>query len=378
MAPRVGFLIDRWEPARGGAERALASLAAHLAGRGWDVRAFGLAASPGAPGRFEAVAARGLTRSARERALARALPRAAEEAGCDATVGIRHLERTDLYWPHGGAHAETLRARRRSRGRGPGAAVGRHRTFLALERTLLGRGGARRVACVSELVRAELARDYPAASGRLVTVPNGVDLERFHPGLRAAAGAEWRRSQGVAPAEPLLVLAAGNPLLKGFPALLDALGTLTARRWTLVLAGPRHPRRWERLARRRGLPAGRVRVLARAEATALWAAADLCVHPTWRDPCSLAVLEALACGTPAVTTRFNGAAEALGDPRAGTVIADPGDAAALASAVEGWLERIGEGAVDRAAARAAVAGRDERRTLASLEALLLELTRTSS
>jgi hypothetical protein len=39
---RIGFLIDRWRPDRGGAERAMADLASWLADRGHDVRAFAI------------------------------------------------------------------------------------------------------------------------------------------------------------------------------------------------------------------------------------------------------------------------------------------------------------------------------------------------
>jgi len=54
------------------------------------------------------------------------------------------------------------------------------------------------------------------------------------------------------------------------------------------------------------------------------------VHPTFYDPCSLVVLEALACGLPVITTRFNGASELLHPPREGFVVDDPHDAQQLA------------------------------------------------
>ena len=63
------------------------------------------------------------------------------------------------------------------------------------------------------------------------------------------------------------------------------------------------------------------------------------MHPTFYDPCSLVVLEALACGLPVVTTRYNGAAELMNPPADGLVIADPHDAPALAAAVTRMLDR---------------------------------------
>jgi UDP-glucose:(heptosyl)LPS alpha-1,3-glucosyltransferase len=57
-------------------------------------------------------------------------------------------------------------------------------------------------------------------------------------------------------------------------------------------------------------------------------AADFLVHPTFYDPCSLVVLEALACGLPIITTRYNGASELLHPSpphQEGYVLRDPHD-----------------------------------------------------
>src|SRR5947209_5603213 len=70
-------------------------------------------------------------------------------------------------------------------------------------------------------------------------------------------------------------------------------------------------------------------------------ASDFLAHPTFYDPCANVVPEALACGLPIVTSRYNGAAELLhatgGDPaeRAeGYVVDDPHHHARLAWCLE--------------------------------------------
>jgi UDP-glucose:(heptosyl)LPS alpha-1,3-glucosyltransferase len=66
------------------------------------------------------------------------------------------------------------------------------------------------------------------------------------------------------------------------------------------------------------------------------------VHPTFYDPCSNVVLEALACGLPVITTRYNGASELLSGEREtraeGYVIADPHDVPRLAWALTQLLD----------------------------------------
>ena len=60
---------------------------------------------------------------------------------------------------------------------------------------------------------------------------------------------------------------------------------------------------------------------------------DVAVLPTFYDPCSRYILEALAAGKPVITTRFNGAGEQFVDNRHGKVIDAPGDIPALVEAI---------------------------------------------
>ncbi len=363
---KAGFLIDRWRPGRGGAEKALALLAAHLEERGWEVHAFGArgpARGEDAPGRFHRVRALGVTRAGYEKALGRALVEAARQEGDLVTVGVRHLPRVDLLWTQNGI----LRAEF-----GEGPLRGKRRVFLEFERDLLDRGGARRVACVSSLVRDEVLRFYPSCRDRVVLVPNGVDLERFRIETREREGTELRKSLGIPRGHLLLTFPGRDPSRKGLPLLLRALAPLQGLPWVLLVAGPKNPGRWRREALRRGLAPERVRVLSHLEGPALAAGSDLCVLPTKRDPCGLVILEALACGTPVVTTARAGAAEVLRGGEGGTVLEDPEDQGALEAALEGWMNRLLSGPPDREALRGRVRDRGLVPWMEAMENLLVQ------
>ncbi|MFV1960011.1 MAG: glycosyltransferase, partial [Planctomycetota bacterium] len=99
-----------------------------------------------------------------------------------------------------------------------------------------------------------------------------------------------------------------------------------------LVAGARR-RAWPgRRARRLGV-AGRIHEVGyRADPRPLYVAADVLVHPTFHDPCSLACLEALAMGVPVITTPANGVGELMG-PRGGIVVEAIGDPSAVAVAV---------------------------------------------
>jgi UDP-glucose:(heptosyl)LPS alpha-1,3-glucosyltransferase len=69
------------------------------------------------------------------------------------------------------------------------------------------------------------------------------------------------------------------------------------------------------------------------DARALYAGGDALLLPTYYDPCSLAALEALSCGTPVITTRQNGAAELLEQGSSGFVLKEPFEAESMAQAL---------------------------------------------
>ncbi len=69
-----------------------------------------------------------------------------------------------------------------------------------------------------------------------------------------------------------------------------------------------------------------------------YAASDIYVHPTFYDSCSLTVLEALASGLPAVTTRFNGASDAILSDEGGKIVQDPANADEIADAIAYYFD----------------------------------------
>jgi UDP-glucose:(heptosyl)LPS alpha-1,3-glucosyltransferase len=69
-----------------------------------------------------------------------------------------------------------------------------------------------------------------------------------------------------------------------------------------------------------------------------YAVSDIYVHPTFYDSCSLTVLEALASGLPAVTTRFNGASDAILSDEGGKIVQDPADAEEIAGAIAFYFD----------------------------------------
>ena len=107
-----------------------------------------------------------------------------------------------------------------------------------------------------------------------------------------------------------------------------------------VIGGERAERRagFERAAREAGLGA-RVHWLGVQGDPQRWlAAADLMLFPTRFDAFGSAVLEALACGVPAVVSRLAGAAELVTEGKTGSVLDPQVGGAAWAAAARPFLD----------------------------------------
>jgi len=150
------------------------------------------------------------------------------------------------------------------------------------------------------------------AAVRREVIPNGVDLTVFAPG----DGAQARAELGVAPDAKLVVFAAQGGRANEFkdhPTLAAALERLPDVE-EVSLGDPAVPP---------------------AEVARWLRAADLYVHPSRADTFPSGVLEALAVGTPVVASAVGGIPEQVSDETG--VLVEPGDPAALASAIEHLL-----------------------------------------
>jgi UDP-glucose:(heptosyl)LPS alpha-1,3-glucosyltransferase len=148
---------------------------------------------------------------------------------------------------------------------------------------------------------------------RIHVIYNGVDTTRFSPEACGPLRRPTRAALGASDEAALVLMVASNFYLKGLPTALHAMARLVAAGTDarLVIAGRGDPAQFSRTIERLGL-GGRVTFLGNVDDTLpYYAAADAVVLPTYHDPCSLTVLEAWACGIPAITTRWNGASELM-------------------------------------------------------------------
>jgi glycosyltransferase involved in cell wall biosynthesis len=231
---------------------------------------------------------------------------------------------------------------------------------------------------MSRLIREEMVT-AGVPGERVRVLPHGVDTERFRP-ASPAERAGLRARLGL-PGGPLAVYAGRLLRGKGLETLLDALAaTSVPAGLRLVLVGSGEGQALDATAdlRARAARLGlepRVVFAGRSDRVEDYLrASDVFVFPSLFEALGIALVEAAACGLPAIASRTGGIVDVVEDGRSGWLVT-PGDAGALAAA----LSELARDEVLRAAmaehARArALARFDERDVLLGYRALFRELS----
>ena len=341
----------------GGAERYALDLASGLAERGHEVHLFGRkAARLPSHLRFHRVMSLALGRAVKTWSFD--VSAAARVRGSDFAV-IQGFGKTRCQTVHragGGVHRAYLERRGGSRSL-------YDRVVIRIEDELFSSSRLRAIIAPSGWVRREIERFYPGVASRILVIPNGVDTARFYPQGRELDRARLAERISLPGGSAVLLFVATNFALKGLDVAIAALVRLPSA--CLVVAGGDDPAPFRKAASAAGV-GERVRFLGRVEAVSeLYRASDLLLHPTRYDPFANVCLEAMACGTPVVTTDRNGAADLLARGGGEVVPAEAG-ADSVASAV-GRLLSQGEAAGKRA--REVAEGCDRKRHVEAVEAV---------
>lgn len=152
---------------------------------------------------------------------------------------------------------------------------------------------------------------------RIRVLRNGVDLKMFRP----LDQAECRRKLGT---KGQVLLSVGNLVpLKGHDLVIKALQSLPGSQLVIVGTGPEE-QKLRRLARALGLTE-RVRFhggAAHEDMCEIYNAADALVLASASEGWPNVLLEAMACGTPVISTDVSGAREAVSAPAAGLICSE--------------------------------------------------------
>ena len=372
---RIALLVRRFDPSGGGTERDFAASSLCLMRAGHEIRIY---------------AARALTRSWHDISIRQLpIPRfsrtlevagfgllaagLARRAGADLTISFGRTVDTDVLRCEGGAHASYLKAaaqwdpalRSASRYLTPYHAAQCWMESRGFRSSRLGL-----VAAISQLVGGDVARRFALEPSKIEVVYNGVDLDRFRPGLENGRRLEIRRQLGIEASGPVAVFIGNGFARKGLKQLIEAWPMLGREPYLIVAGQDRSASTYHNLARRLGVER-RILFLGRRQDTPdLIAAADALALPSLFEAFGNVVLEAMAAGRPVLTSARCGAAEVLPPQLQSFLVQDPSNPQEIAARLTALMPAARElGQIARTAAEQFTWDRYGERFVGLIEAL---------
>jgi len=355
---RFATAIRDFSRRKGGAERYLVDLCARMTSEDFEVHVYAEHWEEEVEGiHFHRVETIPFPKSARLLSFAVRATKAIERGNYDVTLGVGNTLKADVLQPHGGVHWAWF-----------------WRSLSAYDHPILWmikfivrvlspkqwingyiedapykNKRCNKIIAISDMVKRDMIRWYGIPENRIAIIYNGVDIERFHP-RNGQYREEIRARYGIGH-EFLILFISNNFRMKGLGYLIKALADIKQKDYPLfrlLVLGRDRKNLYLRMAKKLGISERVIFVGSTDEPEKYYGAADLLVHPSFYDACSLSVLEALASGLPVVTTYANGAMGMVDHGEDGWVVKDPKD---LDEITEGILYFVSEAARHHASNR---------------------------
>jgi len=344
---RFATAIRNFSGRKGGAERYLVDLCTRLVHEGYEVHVYAEHWEEEVQGiHLHRVKTLPFPKSLRLLSFAIKATREMKIGNYDVTLGVGNTLEANVLQPHGGVHWAWFWRSLRAYDHPILWMIKLLGRILSPKQWASGwiedrpykRGNYSRIVAISDMVKEDIIQRYKVPEDRISVVYNGVDIERFHPRNRQYRE-EIRRKLSIGD-EFVMLFVSNNFRMKGLVFLMRALADLKkegAPPFKLLVLGRDRKAPYLRLAKKINISEETVFAGSTNEPEKYYGTADLLVHPTFYDACSLTVLEALASGVPVITTFSNGASGVI-RPEEGRVIRDPKNLEELKEAVRYFLE----------------------------------------
>ena len=343
---RIALLARRFDRHGGGTERDLIITAECLRAAGHEITIFARELrGPSGDFKVRRVGGPALGRTAGLLSFAYGAPAAARREGADLVLSFARTVGAEVMRSGGSAHISYLRAARQWRSALQWRAMRAspyHRAQVFIERRAFASPRLKAAIAVSNLVRDDLIREFHLPAAEVVTLYNGVDLERFTPPSDDSARREIRSSLDIADGAPLVAFVGNGFGRKGLRFLIEAWPEV-ARGAHLIVVGADQKGRWyQREAMRLGVGARIHFGGGMPDVTHIFHAVDAVALPSLFEPFGNVVMEAMASGLPVLSSAQSGASELLPEPMQRFVVRDPTNADEIAQRMNALLDADSE------------------------------------
>lgn len=282
---------------------------------------------------------RGIANHTRDLAFSRRVEAELRQRPHDLVVGFNKMPGLDCYYAADTCYLAKVMEERGALSR----LTPRFRVYSGFERAVFTGGTELLMISANEI--GVFRRYYGTPLKRFHLLPPGIRRDRIMPADYEDRRRRTRAAWELGPGDKLVLLVGSGFRTKGLDRAIAALAALAddeRARTRLFVVGQDNSRPFAAQAHRAGV-AGQVSFLqGRDDVPELLWAADLLIHPAYRENTGTVLLEAMVAGLPVLTTDVCGYAHYVTDASMGSVVPSPFDQSVLNRGLSELLFRRAE------------------------------------
>ncbi|MEI8247610.1 MAG: glycosyltransferase family 4 protein [Lentisphaerota bacterium] len=236
-------------------------------------------------------------------------------------IGFNRIPGLDVYFAGDNCLAEKAEKRFFYRTFNP-----RYRTYAYMEKIIFSPSAHTEILYIAEPQKTGYIKHYATQAQRFHLLPPGIPEDRRRSPESAAIREIFRKTEGIAADEHILLQVGSGFIAKGVDRSIRAVAALpdnVRRKTRLWIAGKDNPRKFIKLAESLGIASQVVFLGGRNDIPALLAGADLMIHPAIDEAAGNVLLEAMTAGLPVLCTAACGHSPYIEESDAGTVLPGP-------------------------------------------------------
>ena len=350
---KIAFNIDHFLPERGGAERYLYNFVNYLLGKGHEVHVFSMDGENTVQSKpnfvFHHIKVFRFFRWLRSLTFVINSSKEIKKQSFDVVQVLGKNLTMNVFQPHGGSHRASYRQNIKAFSSSKIVRIiyaflrfldPKQSLFFIIEWLQFHKKTQPEVLAISKMVISDLKHYYNVPDNKVHLIYNGVDRKRFSLDVRMKMRKVVRRKLNINSDETKILLFVGhNFKLKGLRFFLRLISRLNSEKYIACIIGNGNVTKYRNLADKLGVKDSCIFLESIDRIEDYYSAADILVQPTFYDPCSLVVLEALSCGLPVITTSYNGAGELIEEGKTGFIVNEPDCVEDMLNAVETVLKQ---------------------------------------
>ncbi len=240
----------------------------------------------------------------------------------DLVVGFNKMPGLDIYY----AADSCFQAKARTQHGVWDRLMPRYRHLISYESAVFSKKMNTQILLISAAEQAEFMRYYHTAPTRFHLLPPGITGDRIAPANADKIRLAVRHAHHIEDNTFLLLLVGSGFKTKGLDRALLSLAALPEhlkKRTKLYVIGQDNPRIFQQQARHLNIAAHVTFLGGRDDVPQLMLAADVLLHPAYRENTGTVLLEAVIAGLPVLTTDVCGYAHYIHQAKAGVILSSP-------------------------------------------------------